>query len=415
MGCGEAQVLGVRFEIFESSRDSAALPIHCRHCTFLLRASPFDGLSLTSHISPVPGPRAEHPSLMHTHAPTLRLLSRGLALILGLASFTLAAADKAPRGFCRFQIENDMGYSDRNYTQGMRYDRVFAPGEESPWVREILSDLRLAPQEGDMAGWYIGQLMFTPGDLSLENPPPTDRPYAGWLFLGVQRMSFGKYWRDTVAVSLGVTGKWSLAEHAQSGWHYLWREVVKVDSGFVPIEGWDTQMPTEPTLDIFLERKARVELSKGYWQAQLLPYANANIGTVFLAARAGATLRAGYNLPNDHGSRALYNLISEFKTTAGGSAYSPPTEAKAVAPDWGLHGFVTFEGKAMGRNLFLDGTLFRNSRSIDKETILRDFIWGIGLSLCRFHITYSHVRRGREFTGQDGEQVFHSIAFTAEH
>jgi hypothetical protein len=55
--------------------------------------------------------------------------------------------------------------------------------------------------------------MYTPRDITLANPPLDDRPYAGWLYatlgLGVET---GRQ-LDQLALSLGVVGPESLAEH----------------------------------------------------------------------------------------------------------------------------------------------------------------------------------------------------------
>jgi len=76
----------------------------------------------------------------------------------------------------------------------------------------------------------------------------------------------------------------------------------------------------------------------------------------------------------------------------------------------GFHGFAAVDGRAIARNLLLDGNTFRDSHSVDKEPFVADVMGGAALIIHRFKITYTYVYRTREFKTQKGEQHFGSIS-----
>lgn len=327
-----------------------------------------------------------------------------------------ATRGNADNGFFRLQLENDLGWTDRYYTHGTRIDRMYPALSAPVWTRRALDWAGLETRKGDLAGWYLGQLMFTPSRLDLEVPDPDDRPFGGWLYLGVQRYSFGHAkwtkrgipYRNTHAFSVGVTGRWSGAEAAQKGIHWIGRKFS--DSGFIPPRGWDYQIPTEPTLDVFLERKWKLGKREKGLSGEILPYINTSLGTVNDVARGGATIRAGWNLPDDFAHSVIPSTVPQAVTS-----FPRPDAALANSGSpsaWGAHVFVTTEGKWVGRNAFYDGALFRDSRHVRKETWVYDLIVGFTLSVPKGYLTYSHVSRSKEFKAQATRQEFHSVSLT---
>ena len=72
------------------------------------------------------------------------------------------------------------------------------------------------------------------------------------------------------------------------------------------------------------------------------------------------------------------------------------------------------DGKAVARNILLDGNTFRDSPSVDKKPFVADLIGGIGMIIHRYKITYSYVYRTKEFETQKDEEQFGavSVSFT---
>ena len=70
------------------------------------------------------------------------------------------------------------------------------------------------------------------------------------------------------------------------------------------------------------------------------------------------------------------------------------------------------DGRAVARDITLDGNTFRDSHSIPKESFVLDYSLGIGLGGTGWQLTYSQASRSQEFKGQDGWQNFGSLSFS---
>jgi lipid A 3-O-deacylase len=355
-----------------------------------------------------------HKSRIFTVTPNLPPGWALLAVLCISAVFSkcCGADDVVPIGYFRFQLENDRGYSDRYYTNGIRLENMTL-GESVPdWIKTTANFLHQDIETRDLGGWYLGQLMFTPTDVRLSDPPLTERPYNGWLYFGIQRMRFSEHRRDTRAISVGFTGDWSGAEQAQKIIHAIGRKIEK--DGYAPPKGWHTQPAAEPAVDLFVEERGKYDLlTCDCLGLQVLPYASANVGTVLMTGRAGATVRIGTNLPSDFGHAVLpmkFPLSTEPKGRDPESS-TPPLRSRK----WGLHGFATLDGKGVLYSASLDGALFHDSRSVDKKPWVYDAIWGWSLTSPCWYLTYSHVTRSKEFNTQTSVQQFHSVSVTLLH
>ena len=75
----------------------------------------------------------------------------------------------------------------------------------------------------------------------------------------------------------------------------------------------------------------------------------------------------------------------------------------------GWYLFAGAEGRAVGRNIFLDGNTFQDSPSVDKNIFVGELSAGVVLTYDDFRIAYTHVIRSPEFEGQNGPSVFGGI------
>jgi hypothetical protein len=71
--------------------------------------------------------------------------------------------------------------------------------------------------------------------------------------------------------------------------------------------------------------------------------------------------------------------------------------------------FAGLEGRAVGRNIFLDGNTFRDSPSVDKKYFVGDANIGVALTYGRTQLTYTLNWRSEEFQGQDKPDIFGAI------
>lgn len=116
------------------------------------------------------------------------------------------------------------------------------------------------------------------------------------------------------------------------------------------------------------------------------------IGNVFTYGNAGITLRYGKRLPNDFGPPRIQPGLLGSGEFLPGSDFS-----------WYL--FAGIEGRAVARNIFLDGNSFRDSRSVDKFPLVGDLQYGVVLDWPSIRLTYTLVVRSREYRTRAAETI----------
>lgn len=317
-------------------------------------------------------------------------------LFTALAVFSLPALaeNTDSTGRLSFVFENDFfAGNDRNYTNGIKFIWIPDDATETPdWATKAASFIPWFPEDGKLRhGYAFGQSMFTPDDIKLKNPPEDDHPYAGWLYATLGIASEKNNQLDIMTFSLGVVGPAAMAEDTQK----LIHELINSDDP----KGWDTQLHNE--LGFILTHKhiwrGVQSFNLNQYELDISPYTAASIGNIHTNASLGATLRFGKNLPNDFGPpRVQPGMPSE--TDFG------PSSNKT---NWYL--FLGLEGKAVARNIFLDGNTFRESRSVDKKPLVADIQFGVVFDWKDLRLGYTHVFRTKEFKTQKNTDGFGSI------
>lgn len=160
--------------------------------------------------------------------------------------------------------------------------------------------------------------------------------------------------------------------------------------------GWDHQLRDELAVNFIYERRWRLYARSLAHRmgVDFIPHAGASVGTVQTYANIGGTVRAGLNLPSDFG----------VQLARAGSVGGTPTDdldpRVSLSRNFSLFGFAAVDGRALARDIFLDGNTFRSSRSVERDWSVADFSAGIGLIAGRWQLTYTQVRRTREFKTQ---------------
>lgn len=331
-----------------------------------------------------------------------------------LALPALAAADEATYNI---QVENDLFASsaDRHFTNGIRlsYLTKAKPCQENkPCLTGFLKDMAsVIPsfRHGDSyrVSYSLGQNMYTPSDITVPELLPDDRPYAGWLYGGlgyVTRNTFSKDNRhvhdriDNLELNIGVIGPLSGAELAQKTWHKIFN--------FRRPRGWEHQLKNEPGLVLQYERIWQFRQSPSFipgLDLELAPSVGAAVGNVYTHAAAGLRVRIGHDLPEDYGPPRI-------RPSLPGSDYFIPKERH-----FGFYIFAGAEGRAVARNIFLDGNTYRKSHSVDKKHFVGDVTLGAALITSRqgflppCRISYTYIFRSKEFHGQEFGDKFGSI------
>ena len=308
--------------------------------------------------------------------------------------------------------ENDKYFAgtDQHYTNGFKLSALsadltnFTADPVPRAVQQVARALdRLVPPGRDCKlGLALGQNLYTPADTAATAPQLKDRPYAAWLYASA---AFQVYQPprvfasgaraiarlDTLEVSIGLVGPDALGRQVQNNVHSL--------LGLAHASGWTNQIHNEPGLDLALERKWRISTAhaRDDWGADFIPHAGVSVGNVFTFASAGAELRAGWHLPTDFGT----NLIRP----SGDSNSSR-------RPTWSAFAFAAVDGRAVARDITLDGNSFRASPHINKEPFVGDMLGGIALGTRHWQFTYAQALSTKEFKGQVKASVFGSISAT---
>jgi lipid A 3-O-deacylase len=328
----------------------------------------------------------------------VRLLAVGSTLLFG--EFAAAVQDEQGPVFTLIE-ENDLVVkTDRHYTQGIRLSYLHSDGF-LPFgmsnVYEALPQIGFQSEFGKF-GYAVGQNIYTPADTSLEDPPPDDRPYGGWLYLGLilQRrgLSFGdRPTQEDLELDLGVVGPWALGKEAQTWVHEL--------RGFDIPQGWSHQLENEPGLRLRYQRTVRWRgFTLDSFGGEVLPHAGFSLGNVETSFRVGGTVRAGLHLPDDYGLQTIDSLA------ASGSGR---TREGGPASRWSLYAFAGAEGRVVAHNVFLDGNLFEPGPSVEKEILVGDFKAGFAASYRAVEVGYTQVWRTPEFHGQTQEDSFGAV------
>jgi hypothetical protein len=243
------------------------------------------------------------------------------------------------------------------------------------------------------ARYAFGQDIFTPSNLSLVNPPLTARPYAGFLYgtFGMAEDTGSDL--DQLQFTLGVVGPASLAEDSQKLVHSIIDDTKPL--------GWSTQLRDEPGLIIEYNRSLKLIKPQSFLGAvfDIEPNWGAAIGNVYDYADAGAMARFGFNLPKDYGPMRIQPSLP-------GSDYFEPTAGL------GAYVFAGVDGRAIARNLFLDGNSFETSRSVSKKSLVGDLVLGAAVTFDSFRLAFTHDIRTREYKTQPAADQFGAVDLT---
>lgn len=322
---------------------------------------------------------------------------RGFALCCATVAFGDDTAYDQRAVFGGFE-ENDLVVkTDRHYTQGIKLFYLHSDNF-LPWrIGAVTNALPNVSFTGTNVkfGYDIGQNIYTPAHTRKPALQVGDRPYAGWLYIGLilQRrgVSFGdKLTQEEFGFDAGVIGPWSLAKEAQI-WVHETRDIP------LP-KGWKRQLENEPGVQLKYSRAVRA-LQRGREDLgfDLTPHLGISLGNVETSVRLGGTLRAGWNLPDDFTFRTIDSL-----GTPGGARFG---ERAA----WSIYGFASVEGRAVAFNETLDGNMWHESESVQKEPFVANATLGVALVFKQLELGYTQTFRSPEFRGQTEHNSFGSI------
>jgi len=335
-----------------------------------------------------------------------------ILILLSLPRPSFAGDDEARRlDTLTLYLENDLfafDNNDRYYTNGTKiswisrdlsdyHDIMIAPS----WMHRLIERMPFIndPERRRTVSVSLGQNIYTPEDKERNDLIRDDRPYAGLIYLGLGLHSKNERQMDTLEFDLGIVGRHSYAEDIQKEVH-IWTDSSDP-------KGWSHQLHDEPVLNIYFERKWKAFKTgnSGGLGFDCIPHMGIAVGNAYTGINLGGQVRFGWNIPNDFGT---------YLIRPGSDSNAPVDDAdpRFFRPfhRFGIHLFLAVDGNTVARNILLDGNTFRDSHSVDKKPFVADLIGGIGVIFHRCKITYSYVRRTKEFDTQRDEQNFGAIS-----
>jgi hypothetical protein len=303
--------------------------------------------------------------------------------------------NKKDRSYFTLTVENDLfgAGTDQNYTSGIRLS-WFELGKKPPGVTENLEKIFpwLDVNDVTSVAYSIGQSMYTPDRIDKVALDQSDRPWAAFLYGTMAMVTISDNHVDDYEVTLGVIGPLAFGEEGQKGVHKLIESPEP--------KGWDNQLENEPGLILAWQRRwpeaAYTEF--GNYVAAVEPHFGFSLGNVYTYANAGGVVKIS-NKDNRLQDKPLL-----VKPAIPGTGYFPNPEKW----DWQL--FAGLEGRAIARNIFLDGNTFSDSHSIAKEHFVLDASAGISFTVGNARISYTTVYRTKEFEGQNKDSIFGAVS-----
>jgi len=315
---------------------------------------------------------------------------------LGSAQAETAEPDS---GRIVFQEENDyfVSHDDKNFTQGIRISYLSATvtpdgAWDRPygWLNSVLPIFEGSARKRKYEA-TVGQSIFTPTNTATAAPLFKDRPYAAWLYAGASLLQETKHpshnTLENVELLGGVVGAAAFGDVTQNDFH----QFVGTQSSV----GWQNQLRIEPGLVLTYERKWRfAQKLFGNFAIDAIPEAGASVGNILTYGQIGGMLRFGQNLAADYGP-------DRIRLSLSGTAWF---DEEQLDGKFGWYVFAGTQGRAVGRNIFLDGNTFATSANVNKKELVADFTGGASLfwsSAAR--LDFSYIQRTKEFYGQQGK------------
>jgi len=289
--------------------------------------------------------------------------------------------------------ENDKfgGDSDRHYTTGSRasyMDRNW----HTPGFVDIIDRLvpTFASNDTTTIIYSVGQNIFTPEDKTIAAAQPDERPWAAFLYGSVGIATLTDNHVDEIELTMGMVGPAALGEPVQKFVHRL------VDAP--EPQGWDNQLKNEPGIILSVQRRwpEAWSMGMGRYALSAAPYGGLTAGNIYTYANTGLNLRFGSR------SARWDDMPLRVRPAMPGTGYFDGT--KDGGPDWFIFGGL--DGRAVARNIFLDGNTFTDSASVDKLPFVLDANLGVSTTWGPARLSYTIVWRSKEFQGQHDPDIF---------
>ncbi|MCH2189817.1 MAG: lipid A deacylase LpxR family protein [Gammaproteobacteria bacterium] len=326
-----------------------------------------------------------------------------------------SAQQEIPDWQILLQLDNDLfAEADRDYTSGVRIgflQEIPASTYQAKGMVRRLED-RASPLTNRLKsfrisdssklrfarGFGLTQLMCTPDNPRALVAPEGQRPYAGWLGLEYSLHVKDRNYANSLTFTLGSTGDGSLAEEAQNWVH-------RYISNSPLFQGWDSQVPSETTVNIHFDHKQRFRglLSESLGDIEFDGYYETGIslGNFRTDAYLGGLARVGIRLPSNFSTPRV--RLGSFGQELFSDSQSDERKLSTFL-------FAGLRGVAVAHDITLDGPIFREfDGAVRSKSIVGEALYGLGFRYRKLDLVFSQTLRSKEFEGQDKSQKFGSV------
>lgn len=288
-------------------------------------------------------------------------------------------------------VANLVDDTDQFYTNGVGLELSFDPNLTSS-LRDKLAPAGEWSDPRFGFGVALKQRIYTSEFITQPNPPADDHPYGGYLYFSFSFQRADNTKHDHFGLDLGVVGDASGARGLQEFIHRAY-------PGEDDPEGWGTQLANELAINFNYTRTWRSEKAE-LWgmELEMLPSLGFQLGNVAIMGHGKMTLRAGHNLPNDFGPATF---LGHKDHTAQGADWGKG--------DFSFYLYTSVGADAVGRDIFLDGNTFADSRSTDSEPFVARVSVG---AVMRYKCVYAGWAQNFEterFESQPSGHMFGSL------
>lgn len=231
----------------------------------------------------------------------------------------------------------------------------------------------------DEWGIEVEQTMYGPKLDNTDNMKQGEHPYCGYLsFNLLGNQWFDLSWADLSlqhSFSFGGVGPHSYSEQSQK---YIHRWLGCKDP-----KGWKKwQVRDEFIFQYEMYANLNIKaIDADPFALYVIPRIGVDAGGFKDMVATGVDLKFGFNVPENIGS---------------GMILAAPQ--KKQRSDWSAFALVGVEGRCVLHDTSIEGGFFRDSPyTLDAETWVGEFHWGVGVSYRAFEISYFNFIRSKEF------------------
>lgn len=232
----------------------------------------------------------------------------------------------------------------------------------------------------------IGQKIFTSSDIKDEHPSQNDRPYAGYLYLYLNKNIFYNNFINSFGVSVGTTGFLSLAEHTQKTIHSL--------IGSPKPKGWHTQIDNELLLMLTYSNIRQIFYKNiNNYNFNIILTSTFDVGTPKTDIKEYLEIRFGTNVFNNFiSSRISNNTIGIVNTK-----------------EIDYYFFTSIGINTIFYNTFLHGNIDDRRKKIDINNFVYEFNCGASFVFKKFYLKHTTSIISKEFKTQKDPQTLFTL------